>query len=137
MRSFVNRHKSLSYLLKKLLLVLLLSTYRNDVRSSKNFYDDYKFVEFFFLPRMYLMCDDEGNDRPTNITQMNDVYYQIPPTPCAGCQLSITDRYYLLVAERCWHVDCLQCCVCGTKLESEVTCFSRAGLIFCKDDYYK
>lgn len=86
---------------------------------------------------MYLMCEEANNDRHNNAAQMNDVFYQIPPTACAGCQLPISDRYYLLVAERCWHIDCLQCCVCGSKLESELTCFAKEGLIFCKHDYYK
>ncbi|KRY47934.1 Replication factor C subunit 1, partial [Trichinella britovi] len=54
-----------------------------------------------------------------------------------GCQATITDQFYLLVAERSWHIHCLRCCVCRCSLETELTCFSRGDLIFCKEDYSK
>ncbi|KRY27200.1 Replication factor C subunit 1, partial [Trichinella spiralis] len=56
---------------------------------------------------------------------------------CSGCQATITDQFYLLVAERSWHIHCLRCCVCRCSLETELTCFSRGDLIFCKEDYSK
>lgn len=56
---------------------------------------------------------------------------------CGGCGQTIRDRYYLLSVDRQWHCRCLKCCHCGQELESELTCFSRQGLIYCKQDYYR
>ena len=56
---------------------------------------------------------------------------------CGGCGQRIGDRYYLLAVDRQWHCRCLKCCHCGQQLESELTCFSRQGLIYCKQDYYR
>ncbi|CAG9558526.1 unnamed protein product [Danaus chrysippus] len=62
-----------------------------------------------------------------------------PATPdeCAGCGGRIQDRYYLLAVDRQWHGACLRCCECRLPLDSELTCFSRDGNIYCKDDYYR
>ncbi|XP_076352158.1 LIM/homeobox protein Lhx9-like isoform X2 [Tachypleus tridentatus] len=62
-----------------------------------------------------------------------------PPAPshCAGCGGKIADRYYLLAVDRQWHVRCLKCCECKLTLDSELTCFSRDGNIYCKEDYYR
>lgn len=62
-----------------------------------------------------------------------------PPAPslCAGCGGKIADRYYLLAVDRQWHVRCLKCCECKLALDSELTCFSRDGNIYCKEDYYR
>lgn len=61
------------------------------------------------------------------------------PTPniCAGCGGKISDRYYLLAVDRQWHLSCLTCCQCKVQLDSELTCFSRDGHIYCKEDYYR
>ncbi|XP_076316438.1 LIM/homeobox protein Lhx2-like [Tachypleus tridentatus] len=56
---------------------------------------------------------------------------------CAGCGGKIADRYYLLAVDRQWHVRCLKCCECKLALDSELTCFSRNGNIYCKEDYYR
>ncbi|NP_001153058.2 LIM/homeobox protein Lhx2a [Danio rerio] len=56
---------------------------------------------------------------------------------CAGCGALISDRFYLLAAERRWHERCLKCSACQTDLESELTCFSKHGDIYCKEDYYR
>lgn len=32
---------------------------------------------------------------------------------------------------------CLKCCECKLNLESELTCFSKDGSIYCKEDYYR
>ncbi|XP_054157248.1 LIM/homeobox protein Lhx9-like [Oppia nitens] len=56
---------------------------------------------------------------------------------CGGCGDTIADRYYLLTADRQWHCRCLKCCQCGQQLEYQMTCFSRNGLIYCKQDYYR
>ncbi|CAG5028888.1 unnamed protein product, partial [Parnassius apollo] len=62
-----------------------------------------------------------------------------PATPdeCAGCGGRIQDRYYLLAVDRQWHGSCLRCCECRLPLDSELTCFSRDGNIYCKEDYYR
>ncbi|KAJ3604167.1 hypothetical protein NHX12_028908 [Muraenolepis orangiensis] len=56
---------------------------------------------------------------------------------CAGCGRRIADRYYLLAVDRQWHMRCLRCCECKLHLESELTCFSKDGSIYCKEDYYR
>lgn len=56
---------------------------------------------------------------------------------CAGCGRKISDRYYLLAVDKQWHMRCLKCCECKLNLESELTCFSKDGSIFCKEDYYR
>ncbi|XP_067141185.1 LIM/homeobox protein Lhx9-like isoform X1 [Centruroides vittatus] len=58
-------------------------------------------------------------------------------TKCAGCGVLIKDRYYLLAVDREWHVQCLKCSLCHQKLESQTTCFSKNGNIYCRYDYYK
>lgn len=56
---------------------------------------------------------------------------------CAGCGLRISDRFYLLAVDQQWHASCLQCCQCRQTLDSEATCFTRDGNIYCKKDYYR
>ncbi|KAJ8384877.1 hypothetical protein AAFF_G00196850 [Aldrovandia affinis] len=56
---------------------------------------------------------------------------------CAGCGGKISDRYYLLAVDKQWHMRCLKCCDCKLNLESELTCFSKDGSIYCKEDYYR
>ena len=59
------------------------------------------------------------------------------PALCAGCGGKISDRYYLLAVDKQWHMRCLKCCECKLNLESELTCFSKDGSIYCKEDYYR
>ncbi|XP_041481496.1 LIM/homeobox protein Lhx9-like [Lytechinus variegatus] len=59
------------------------------------------------------------------------------PAVCAGCSGQITDRFYLLAADRQWHTQCLQCCECSIQLDSELSCFAKEGNIYCKEDYLK
>ncbi|XP_056275895.1 LIM/homeobox protein Lhx2b isoform X2 [Pseudoliparis swirei] len=56
---------------------------------------------------------------------------------CAGCGRKISDRFYLLAVDKQWHMRCLKCCECKLNLESELTCFSKDGSIYCKEDYYR
>lgn len=56
---------------------------------------------------------------------------------CAGCGGKISDRYYLLAVDKQWYMRCLKCCECKLNLESELTCFSKDGSIYCKEDYYR
>lgn len=63
---------------------------------------------------------------------------QQPVVPeCSGCQCQIQDRYYLLVMDRVWHLGCLRCYDCKQSLDTQQSCFSKDGLIYCKDDYFK
>ncbi len=67
-----------------------------------------------------------------------DVAGPSPPPPlCAGCQLRIVDKYFLSAVDSKWHTNCLKCSDCGMPLESQVSCYERDGLIFCKDDYLR
>ncbi|XP_034943633.1 LIM/homeobox protein Lhx9-like [Chelonus insularis] len=56
---------------------------------------------------------------------------------CAGCGQDIAERWYLRVTDRAWHCGCLRCCHCRVPLAAELTCFSRDGNIYCKEDYYR
>ncbi|XP_045184110.2 LIM/homeobox protein Lhx9-like [Mercenaria mercenaria] len=74
----------------------------------------------------------------TNINQMvPDSSAENQTIICAGCGTRIVDRYFLLVAEQHWHVQCLRCADCNIQLDTQLTCFIRNGLIFCKQDYHR
>ena len=62
-------------------------------------------------------------------------YFQTQSEICSGCQDLITDRYLLKVAEGCWHVRCLKCCVCQCDLGLETSCYTKDRKIYCKTDY--
>lgn len=87
-----------------------------------------------------------------NIVQYNQIPYQgefggnVNPNPnanapgeqcCQGCLNLIHDRYYLLVMDKAWHLQCLRCVDCKLSLDSQQSCFAKDGLIYCKDDYFK
>ncbi|XP_008469237.1 protein apterous-like, partial [Diaphorina citri] len=55
---------------------------------------------------------------------------------CGGCGQPIIDRFYLLAVDRQWHLGCLQCAHCHVPLHSELSCFSRHGNIYCKQDFF-
>ncbi|XP_060070075.1 LIM domain transcription factor LMO4.1-like isoform X1 [Ylistrum balloti] len=56
---------------------------------------------------------------------------------CAGCGGRILDRFLLHAMDRYWHTGCLKCSCCQTKLEHLGSCFSRSGMILCKNDYIR
>ncbi|AWP10964.1 LIM/homeobox protein Lhx4 [Scophthalmus maximus] len=58
---------------------------------------------------------------------------QIPQ--CAGCSQHILDKFILKVLDRHWHSKCLKCADCQTPLADK--CFSRAGGVYCKEDFFK
>ncbi|XP_073427454.1 LIM/homeobox protein Lhx4 [Dendrobates tinctorius] len=58
---------------------------------------------------------------------------QIPR--CSGCNEHILDKFILKVLDRHWHSACLKCCECQVPLAER--CFSRAGNVYCKDDFFK
>ncbi|XP_075435490.1 LIM/homeobox protein Lhx2 [Ascaphus truei] len=76
-------------------------------------------------------------DRGETETTMPSVTGDRTAALCAGCGGKISDRYYLLAVDKQWHMRCLKCCECKLNLESELTCFSKDGNIYCKEDYYR
>jgi len=56
---------------------------------------------------------------------------------CAACGARIEDRYFLMAAEKHWHVSCLTCVDCKLNMDNELTCFVRDGNVYCKEDYYR
>jgi hypothetical protein len=56
---------------------------------------------------------------------------------CNGCHRFINERYYLLVMDQAWHIECLRCNACKSCLDTQMSCFNKDGLIYCKDDYFK
>ncbi|CAL8105511.1 unnamed protein product [Calicophoron daubneyi] len=61
-----------------------------------------------------------------------------PERNCAGCRQTITEDHCLSLSDgQLWHTDCLVCSHCGMSLSAEPSCFSRAGKIYCKTDYFR
>lgn len=57
---------------------------------------------------------------------------------CAGCGGRIADRFLLFSMERYWHTRCLKCSCCHAQLgEYSSTCYSKGGMILCKNDYIR
>jgi len=57
---------------------------------------------------------------------------------CAGCGAKIVDRFLLHAMDRYWHTGCLKCSCCQAHLgEIGSTCFTKAGMILCKNDYIR
>ncbi|XP_052219473.1 LIM/homeobox protein Lhx9-like isoform X2 [Dreissena polymorpha] len=56
---------------------------------------------------------------------------------CAACGCRIDDRYFLMAAEKHWHVHCLTCVDCKLNMDNELTCFVRDGNVYCREDYYR
>lgn len=57
---------------------------------------------------------------------------------CAGCGGRIADRFLLFSMERYWHTRCLKCSCCHAQLgEYSTTCYSKGGMILCKNDYIR
>ncbi|XP_072104398.1 LIM/homeobox protein LMX-1.2 isoform X1 [Mobula birostris] len=58
-----------------------------------------------------------------------------PGQTCAGCNITITDRFLLRTNEASWHEGCLKCTVCLRPLTG--TCYWRNKMLYCKHDYEK
>lgn len=57
---------------------------------------------------------------------------------CAGCGGRIADRFLLFSMEQYWHTRCLKCSCCHAQLgEFSSTCYSKGGMILCKNDYIR
>ena len=81
-----------------------------------------------------MFCFQNGGEY--NNTSGSDVEYA-EPSACTGCGAKILDRYFLVTGEKQWHVTCLRCSECNVSLDSELTCFSKDGQVYCKEDYYR
>nr|QFQ66907.1 LHX9-like protein [Hofstenia miamia] len=60
-----------------------------------------------------------------------------PSLTCGGCHLPILDKFYLLVSNCNWHLQCLRCSDCRCSLDDQTSCFIRDGSVFCKEDYFR
>lgn len=57
---------------------------------------------------------------------------------CAGCGGRIVDRFLLHAMDRYWHSGCLKCSCCQAQLgEIGTSCFTKSGMILCKNDYVR
>ncbi|XP_076454711.1 LIM domain transcription factor LMO4.1-like isoform X2 [Babylonia areolata] len=57
---------------------------------------------------------------------------------CAGCGRLIQDRFLLHALDRYWHTGCLKCTCCQAQLgEIGKSCFTKAGMILCRNDYIR
>lgn len=57
---------------------------------------------------------------------------------CGECGKNIRDKYLLYAVDRYWHIGCLKCSICRVMLaDAGKSCFARAGLLLCKDDYIR
>ncbi|XP_071445395.1 uncharacterized protein [Hetaerina americana] len=57
---------------------------------------------------------------------------------CAGCGGKIVERFLLHALDRYWHNACLKCTCCGATLaDIGGSCFTKAGMILCKQDYLR
>lgn len=56
---------------------------------------------------------------------------------CAGCGGRINDRFLLHAVDRYWHTACLKCSCCQAPLADFNSCFTKAGMILCRNDYLR
>ncbi|XP_060578853.1 LIM domain transcription factor LMO4-like [Ruditapes philippinarum] len=56
---------------------------------------------------------------------------------CAGCGGRINDRFLLHAVDRYWHTGCLKCSCCQAPLADFNSCFTKAGMILCRNDYLR
>lgn len=56
---------------------------------------------------------------------------------CSGCGCLIREKYYLNVMNKQWHIECLRCVDCKLCLDTQNSCFTKDGFIYCKDDYLR
>ena len=77
----------------------------------------------------------------TSVVLSSGIMAAVGPTvsrQCAGCRRDIRDRYLLHAIGLYWHTGCLRCSICHSELaELSSTCYTRAGLILCRQDYIR
>ena len=87
------------------------------------------------LPPNSFIAQNQGNGPPSSAmtTGVGSPTGSIPS--CAGCHLPIMDRFILKVLDKPWHSKCLVCAECKQPLVDK--CYSRDGLVYCKNDFAK
>lgn len=57
---------------------------------------------------------------------------------CAGCGGKIADRFLLYTMDTYWHSRCLKCSCCHAQLgEIGTSCYTKSGMILCRNDYIR
>lgn len=57
---------------------------------------------------------------------------------CAGCGGKIADRFLLYAMDSYWHSRCLKCSCCQAQLgEIGTSCYTKSGMILCRNDYIR
>ncbi|KAL1417347.1 hypothetical protein MTO96_006222 [Rhipicephalus appendiculatus] len=70
--------------------------------------------------------------------QQQSAYEDAQGRCCAGCGAKILDRYLLHALDRYWHNGCLKCSCCqATLADIGASCFAKAGMILCRNDYIR
>ncbi|XP_078090934.1 LIM homeobox transcription factor 1-beta [Mustelus asterias] len=89
--------------------------------------------------RLNLQNNMKTEETPTCLKQVTPTLdpgsEQEPDHTCAGCKVTITDRYLLRVNGRSWHEACLKCTTCLQPLSG--SCYCRNRQLYCKHDYEK
>lgn len=80
---------------------------------------------------------DVGQQHPL-YQQQQSAYEDAQGRCCAGCGAKILDRYLLHALDRYWHNGCLKCSCCqATLADIGASCFAKAGMILCRNDYIR
>lgn len=80
------------------------------------------------------MNNNNNNNNTTNNNNQNCATVKV----CAGCGGKIVERFLLHALERYWHNGCLKCSCCGALLaDIGSSCFTKGGMILCKNDYIR
>ncbi|CAL1270529.1 LIM domain transcription factor LMO4-like [Argiope bruennichi] len=80
---------------------------------------------------------------PQQQQQQQQQHFSPPGGPggsrcCAGCGAKIMDRFLLHALDRYWHNGCLKCSCCqATLADIGSSCFTKGGMILCKNDYVR
>uniref|UniRef100_A0A0N5AL21 LIM/homeobox protein Lhx9 n=1 Tax=Syphacia muris TaxID=451379 RepID=A0A0N5AL21_9BILA len=77
--------------------------------------------------------DDNLSSVSSQLTDSSDLLNST--NRCSACMQPILEQYFLMIADRCWHSECLRCCLCQRPLNTSSSCFFKDGLIFCRQDY--
>lgn len=123
----------------------------NSIHSDRNLYLPlfiYFFIFFFspgnddqlsMTPKTTSVGGMSGDSENTNSPAGGMNNNQLPRAKsCAGCGSKIVDKFLLFAMERYWHTGCLKCACCQAPLgEIGSSCFTKAGMILCRNDYIR
>lgn len=75
---------------------------------------------------------------PGGMTVVSPVIGGATARACAGCGTKIVERFLLLALDRYWHTGCLKCSCCqATLADIGSSCYTRSGMILCRQDYFR